>query len=65
MEVKQALNLVKQWAPMDVEDALELLGPNFDHPGVRRYAVSRLAQAPDEVMKKLFIQPLNISYDLS
>lgn len=35
-EVKQALNLLAQWAPMDVEDALELLSPSFTHPTVRR-----------------------------
>jgi Phosphoinositide 3-kinase family, accessory domain (PIK domain) len=35
---------------MDVEDALELLSPNFSHPAVRKYAVSRLSQAPDEVI---------------
>lgn len=34
---------------MDVEDALELLTPAFTHPAVRKYAVSRLAQADDEV----------------
>lgn len=27
---------MKQWAPMDVEDALELLTPKFTHPAVRR-----------------------------
>lgn len=35
---------------MDVEDALELLSSNFTHPAVRRYAVTRLKQAPDEVV---------------
>lgn len=33
---------------MDVNDALELLGPSFTHPAVRYYAVARLKQAPDE-----------------
>lgn len=47
-EVRQALNLLAQWAPMNVEDALELLSPSFTHPAVRRYAISRLKQAPDE-----------------
>lgn len=36
-EVRQALTLLMQWAPMDVEDALELLSPNFTHPTVRRF----------------------------
>lgn len=35
-EVRQALNLLSQWVPMDVEDALELLSPTFSHPVVRR-----------------------------
>ncbi|XP_037036692.1 phosphatidylinositol 3-kinase catalytic subunit type 3 isoform X2 [Bradysia coprophila] len=47
-EVGQALKLLSQWKPMDVEDALELLGPSFTHPAVRRYATTRLKQAPDE-----------------
>lgn len=34
-EVRQALELLKQWAPMEVEDALELLSPAFKHPDVR------------------------------
>ncbi len=36
---------------MDVQDALELLGPTFTHPAVRTYAVARLKQALDEVCK--------------
>ncbi|CAD7093767.1 unnamed protein product [Hermetia illucens] len=47
-EVRQALKLLAQWSPMDVEDALELLSPTFTHPEVRRYSISRLKQAPDE-----------------
>lgn len=35
-EVRQAIILLKQWTPMDVEDALELLSPAFTHPVVRR-----------------------------
>lgn len=48
-EVNQAIDQLYRWAPMDVEDALELLSPQFNHPAVRRYAVTRLKQAPDEV----------------
>ena len=48
-ETKQALELLSNWNPMDVEDALELLSPSFTHPSVRKYAVSRLRQADDEV----------------
>lgn len=46
--MRQALKLLAQWSPMDVEDALELLSPTFTHPEVRRYSISRLKQAPDE-----------------
>ena len=51
-EAKQALDMLPQWNPMDVEDALELLTPAFTHPTVRKYAVTRLAQAQDEVCGK-------------
>jgi phosphatidylinositol 3-kinase len=48
-EAKQAIELTGRWSPMDVDDALELLSPAFTHPTVRKYAVSRLRQADDEV----------------
>jgi len=48
-EAKQALDLLMRWSPMDVDDALELLSPAFVHPAVRKYAVTRLQQADDEV----------------
>jgi phosphatidylinositol 3-kinase len=41
---------------MDVEDALELLSPNFQHPAVRRYAITRLKQAPDEDLLLYLLQ---------
>jgi len=34
---------------MDVDDALELLSSAFVNPAVRKYAVTRLQQADDEV----------------
>lgn len=55
-EVRQALSMLKIWAPMDVEDALELLSPNFTHPAVRKYAISRLQQAPDEDLMLYLLQ---------
>nr|CAD7401153.1 unnamed protein product [Timema poppensis] len=55
-EARQALDLLQQWAPMDVEDALELLSSNFTHPAVRRYAVTRLKQAPDEDLLLYLVQ---------
>ena len=48
-ESQQALELMSRWAPIDPNQALELLGPTFTHPAVRTYAISRLLQAPDEV----------------
>ena len=50
-EEKQAMELLHMWAPMDVDDALELLSPAFKHTPVRRYAVTRLQQADDEVSR--------------
>lgn len=47
---------MQQWAPMDVEDALELLSRNFTHPTVRQYAVTRLQQAPDEDLLLYLLQ---------
>uniref|UniRef100_A0A914LH10 Phosphatidylinositol 3-kinase catalytic subunit type 3 n=1 Tax=Meloidogyne incognita TaxID=6306 RepID=A0A914LH10_MELIC len=42
LEVRQAIQVILEWEPIDACDALELLSPNFSHPFVRRYAVSRL-----------------------
>ena len=56
-EANQALELiVKKWVPMDVEDALELLGPNFRHRGLRQYAVNRLRQSPDSDLQLYLLQ---------
>ncbi|KAK4883725.1 hypothetical protein RN001_007044 [Aquatica leii] len=55
-EVRQALQMLQVWAPMDIEDALELLSPNFQHPTVRKYAISRLQQAPDEDLMLYLLQ---------
>lgn len=55
-EVRQALSMLENWAPMDVEDALELLSPNFTHPEVRQYAIGRLQQAPDEDLMLYLLQ---------
>ena len=44
------MELLEKWNPVDVDDALELLSsnPNFKHPTVRTYGVTRLKQASDE-----------------
>ncbi|ROT74215.1 putative phosphatidylinositol 3-kinase catalytic subunit type 3 isoform X1 [Penaeus vannamei] len=55
-EAKQAIELLNRWAPPDADDALELLGPGFTHPEVRRYAVKRLSHASDEDLLLYLLQ---------
>lgn len=55
-EVRIALELLTTWQPMDTQDALELLTPQFQHPQVRLYAVSRLRQATDEDLLLYLLQ---------
>lgn len=55
-EAKQALELLGRWKPMDVEDSLELLSPQFTNPTVRRYSVNRLQQADDEDLLMYLLQ---------
>ena len=55
-EVEQAIVLIEQWTPMDVDDALELLSPQFRHPYVRKYAVSRIRQADDDDLLLYLLQ---------
>lgn len=49
VEVRQALQILPKWTAIDVDDALELLGPSTDNPIVRAYAVDRLRKSDDEV----------------
>ena len=39
--------IINTWAKMDVEDALELLGPEFRYQGLRQYAIGRLRETSD------------------
>ncbi|XP_053672857.1 phosphatidylinositol 3-kinase catalytic subunit type 3 [Anopheles nili] len=55
-EVRQALALLENWSPMDVEDALELLNSTFRHPVVRWYAITRLNEASDEYLLLYLLQ---------
>ena len=55
-EASQAVELLTKWSPMDIEDALELLSPQFQHREVRKYAVSRLSQATDEDLLLYLLQ---------
>ena len=61
-EAMLAMDLISKWAPMDVEDALELLGPSFRHPGVRQYAVNRLHKSPDEDLQLYLLQLVQVSH---
>jgi hypothetical protein len=46
----EALQLMRQWDPIDLEDSLELLSFRFRQvPEIRSYAVERLKAANDEV----------------
>lgn len=55
-EVKQAIELLPRWTQIDIDDALELLGPNFHHPVVRAYAVDRLRKASDHELELYLLQ---------
>ncbi|XP_011502778.1 PREDICTED: phosphatidylinositol 3-kinase catalytic subunit type 3 [Ceratosolen solmsi marchali] len=55
-EERQALEMLILWAPPDPEDALELLGPAFTHPAIRRYAIERLNHALDDDLMLYLLQ---------
>jgi phosphatidylinositol 3-kinase len=55
-ESKSAVHLIPKWTEIDVDDALELLGPNIHNPDVRAYAVDRLRTADDEELQLYLLQ---------
>ncbi|KAG8525855.1 uncharacterized protein KY384_000615 [Bacidia gigantensis] len=55
-EARQAVQLLPKWTEIDVDDALELLGPTFDNQAVRAYAVDRLREADDEELLLYLLQ---------
>ncbi|PLB45877.1 putative phosphoinositide 3-kinase [Aspergillus steynii IBT 23096] len=55
-EAHQAVEILPKWTEIDVDDALELLGPTFDNPAVRSYAVDRLRKADDEELLLYLLQ---------
>ncbi|EFX03298.1 phosphoinositide 3-kinase [Grosmannia clavigera kw1407] len=55
-EAKQAVQVLGRWTNIDVDDALELLGPTFDHRSVRAYAVERLRKADDSELLLYLLQ---------
>ncbi|KAJ9155152.1 Phosphatidylinositol 3-kinase VPS34 [Pleurostoma richardsiae] len=56
LESKQAVQVLSRWSEIDVDDALELLGPTFDNPAVRAYAVERLRKADDHELLLYLLQ---------
>ncbi|KAJ5609624.1 Phosphatidylinositol 3-kinase [Penicillium herquei] len=55
-ESRQAVEILPKWTEIDVDDALELLGPTFDNSEVRSYAVARLRKADDEELLLYLLQ---------
>ncbi|KAK4561674.1 Phosphatidylinositol (PI) 3-kinase [Recurvomyces mirabilis] len=55
-EARQAIGLLTKWVEIDVDDALELLGPGVQNPTVRAYAVDRLRKADDEELLLYLLQ---------
>ena len=55
-EARQAVEILPKWTEIDVDDALELLGPTFDNAAVRAYAVDRLRKAGDDEILLYLLQ---------
>ncbi|ODQ54993.1 phosphatidylinositol 3-kinase [Saitoella complicata NRRL Y-17804] len=55
-EARQAAELLPRWSSIDVDDALELLGPSFTNVAVRSYAVQRLQKSDDEEILLYLLQ---------
>ncbi|KAI0467469.1 phosphatidylinositol 3 [Xylaria cf. heliscus] len=55
-ESRQAIQVLGKWTDIDVDDALELLGPTFDNRAVRAYAVDRLRKAGDNELLLYLLQ---------
>lgn len=55
-ESKQAVQVLGKWTDIDVDDALELLGPTFDNPAVRSFAVQRLRKADNNELLLYLLQ---------
>ncbi len=57
-ECTEAKKVFPKWTEVDVDDALELLGPGqtFENPEVRKYAVDRLRKADDDELLLYLLQ---------
>lgn len=63
-ESKQAIHVIGRWTEIDIDDALELLGPSFENRDVRSYAVSRLRKADDDELLLYLLQLVQaLKYD--
>ncbi|KAJ1952107.1 Phosphatidylinositol (PI) 3-kinase, partial [Linderina pennispora] len=56
IESKQATKLLAEWAEIDIDDALELLGAEVTDYAVRVYAVSKLRKANDDELVVYLLQ---------
>jgi phosphatidylinositol 3-kinase len=57
----EALQLMRQWDPIDLEDSLELLSFRFRQvPEIRSYAVERLKAASDEELLTYLLQLVQV-----
>lgn len=55
-ERSEVLDLMDQWAEIDIDDAIELLGSTFKNLSVRSYAVNRLKKASDTELELYLLQ---------
>lgn len=55
-ERAEVLELMNTWSEIDIEDAIELLGPSFTNISVRSYAVKRLKKASDQELELYLLQ---------
>lgn len=55
-ERTEVLELMNTWSEIDIEDAIELLGPSFTNISVRSYAVKRLKKASDQELELYLLQ---------
>ncbi|KAF7721959.1 Phosphatidylinositol (PI) 3-kinase [Apophysomyces ossiformis] len=55
-EVRQAVDILPLWVDIDVDDALELLGKEFENRAVRSYAVNQLRKADDDDLLLYLLQ---------
>ncbi|KAG4031005.1 hypothetical protein MFRU_010g01310 [Monilinia fructicola] len=55
-EAREAVAMLSKWTEIDVDDALELLGPTFENPSVRAYAVDRLRKSDDDELLLYLLQ---------